>query len=1073
MLSAQVILPAYKDGRYWIARADTAVSLTPSITSLGNFDNKGFAVFEDDLKTGIIDSTGKVRFSSEQDSYYPWGNGLFVCREKENQVLLNAVNGDTLLPKMDESFKLNSVYLQYRVEKDTFLFFIPTSTTFPIGRGSNSTFKYFNSLLFRTQEGEMEFYSSDGKKVVLDSLDLRTPQLVTYFKEGQRYVVTRTHVFEIDSDISNLRVNESEMSYYDGQRAHLYDLENDREIVSVPYDRVRFMNSYDEGFYVIKDGKMGFLNTSLQEKISPKYDDIWKRNVGYFVENNNLQGLVDNSFKLRIPCELSYLYEDSSFIYTTNSIGMQGLYTHDFRAILRTQYLKIVINGYLIKAYTRDKLRILKLNKQFRIISDVILKNAVTAKQSAVKENHNYDKRLLPLGWFFIREAITDSIGIISEYKYKWGLKVEDSVIFKPRIMEPLFVPENPFVIATMGPHKFTLNNVKYSLFTSQRLISNISGKPVDKHRYLLFNRDDGFTKNYFRYATTKGYGIWRKNAEQEDVNYVSRYGKEYHRYAKSGKIEYSNSSKETLKFFEWLPITNFGNVKNPSDYNYLVGKYISITNGKWNFLDSAGHDLFEEPFVFANNFYRETAIVKKKTGWGVCKADSIIINCEYSSVARMNVFEDTVFLVKKNAQNFLFLDSALTQQAQGYGKIIKSKGDLSLLQSKEGNAVFYQGEQISDKLRNARILQDNYWILKRKKEYLILNKSGEEILNSLLKPRQVINGEFFLVEFKGKRGIINSNGDTIVPFSIAKLQTFEYYNLVKSREGMFLYDLNFNLLRKIKVKDKIIPNSHTNTYCLIRKKVIKEFDETNEVFRKTKNPDASAITNYSYNFFYGRKLLIQDTITLFLNKNQSIDIQKGGVLQLKTGKVKSVFYKESLSAPMYSLNQKNIRYIGEGAVTFKTKTERIILRGESEIRLSRESIIEGGFQEGFCLIKEGKRFSYLNDKLEVMVTKRFVQAKPFENGRACVKIGNGWTMISKTGTLLSYPSFASISSVSENLFKTRKLPTYGLFDSHGKEIVPCKYEKLKVINANLIQVMLNGQMGYFNIKGEEIFPIR
>lgn len=49
----------------------------------------------------------------------------------------------------------------------------------------------------------------------------------------------------------------------------------------------------------------------------------------------------------------------------------------------------------------------------------------------------------------------------------------------------------------------------------------------------------------------------------------------------------------------------------------------------------------------------------------------------------------------------------------------------------------------------------------------------------------------------------------------------------------------------------------------------------------------------------------------------------------------------------------------------------------------------------------------------------------------------------------------------------------YGLINTNGEEIVPCKYDYVSYFHENMVEVRLNGKYGFFDIHGKEVVPCK
>lgn len=66
-------------------------------------------------------------------------------------------------------------------------------------------------------------------------------------------------------------------------------------------------------------------------------------------------------------------------------------------------------------------------------------------------------------------------------------------------------------------------------------------------------------------------------------------------------------------------------------------------------------------------------------------------------------------------------------------------------------------------------------------------------------------------------------------------------------------------------------------------------------------------------------------------------------------------------------------------------------------------------------------------------------------------------------------PGFEKIKPLSKTIFSTNGQPLFGLFDSHGNELISVEFQQLNFLRNNIIQGRKDGDIFYFNLNGEPI----
>ena len=87
------------------------------------------------------------------------------------------------------------------------------------------------------------------------------------------------------------------------------------------------------------------------------------------------------------------------------------------------------------------------------------------------------------------------------------------------------------------------------------------------------------------------------------------------------------------------------------------------------------------------------------------------------------------------------------------------------------------------------------------------------------------------------------------------------------------------------------------------------------------------------------------------------------------------------------------------------------------------------------------------------------------------VKINKKWGLINSNGKLVTDPAYDAIGEFSNGLAVMQKNGLVGVFDESPKEIVPARYEDVKVLTKEMISVREKGSWKVVNITGKLILP--
>jgi hypothetical protein len=348
-------------------------------------------------------------------------------------------------------------------------------------------------------------------------------------------------------------------------------------------------------------------------------------------------------------------------------LGYRGLISvKSQKEILPAIYDKLSIQAYVIKAWANGRLHVIELDPDHSIKNKIILDNAVTIYQkgnSVLSRSHStFDSRLLSIGWVYDTVSVFDNKNNWKNTRYIWGIKNEkDSLIQKKTLQTPLYIDKADFSLVPIGKSKLNYmnincnnqNNKDNNLYNTFNIINYKTGKKNQMYSIFDFDSLDFQHYSFARFSHQNGYGIINSNGDIMSVSYVEANDCDYIRYCISNGYEFAKPNDK-----EAVQINN--RLLKPNRYLYYCQSNVKFKEGSWNFLNKEGDSLFTEPFQFAQNFYKKTAIVKGKKGWGVVSKDSIIIPMIYTSVDRLAFFSDTIFKVQVQHKSSIYLDSNL-----------------------------------------------------------------------------------------------------------------------------------------------------------------------------------------------------------------------------------------------------------------------------------------------------------------------------------------------------------------------------------------------------------------------------
>ena len=1068
------ILPGYKNGSWWIISDGKTISLSASITHLGNFDSLSrTAEFIENNHYGILNSEGELVLEPRFTSIHALGKGLFECSDSSATVVLDVSNNEILFRNVNEIVALNDAYLLIR-QNDSIktLFYLEKRISFSFKDSSVILYAQWNTIYLKENDSVNVFYTPEGNKFEVPAKDVQFYHDKLVYTLGDETTLITAKFNRKFLKNPQIQITGKYVSFYENGMANLLNPETGVIEKSVPFEQI--VPTYFGGYFVTKNGKTGWMNEAGEMKIPVAYDRIYKSGKDYIVSNGELSGQYNEDYKLVVPVAFYSFYLQGNFLRTHSVLGNQGVYSLVLnRTILEPIYSKIEFNGSLIKGYYKNNIRILELSEQHYIKSDIILENAITVKQSTFSPHdaaHSFDKRLLSLGWFFEKVPTHDASGNPVSYSYSWGLKTpSDSILIKPVLKSPLFIPNQRFSLVKVK-EKVTKGNMQVAPEYKMRDYS--TGKILQNFSIIGLDTIDCSFRQYARMYTSEGYRVLLPNDSIKTVSYVGhQYGK-YVPYCIGGKVETSkDGGDDYIEKSNYLVYGTFNNTQLTGfSWNPNENKFQKFTDAKWNYLDSSGNDLFAEPFEFAQEFLNRRAIVKKAGSWGVISEDSVIIPFKFAEIKRIPQLGDSIFLVKQNQVGKEVLNENAKSLDLGKVGSIKYNGNLTVV-TKGSEQLVYRNNQLENSTSSSILLLGNdEYAVSEKKEYKIIDGAGKEVGISAFKPDKIIGDQLLIIEDKSKVGLATIHGDTI--FSPNK-QTFEQvgtFIIKRSKSSNAILDLKGKTILMISGEYPFFVDPVSATIAVLKDTKAQIFDKAGKSIRKLKLSSMHPITDYYAGCFFSKSLIQSLEQELILGKEHFYSVFSNGHFAVFSSNHHIDMYKDGLHNKLFSCEAKRITEIGSGIFAYPTRGGLTIRKDRIEKQFPSNTFVEEKFQDQFCLLRTNNSYFFINESFENPFHRTFLDATPFQQGLASIKISSGWTILSASGIQKTYPSFSKITQLGNGLFETLKKPIYGIIDHNGQEIIPCTYEKIEFLSPGIFKVIKQGEIGYYDRNGRVIF---
>jgi hypothetical protein len=160
-----------------------------------------------------------------------------------------------------------------------------------------------------------------------------------------------------------------------------------------------------------------------------------------------------------------------------------------------------------------------------------------------------------------------------------------------------------------------------------------------------------------------------------------------------------------------------------------------------------------------------------------------------------------------------------------------------------------------------------------------------------------------------------------------------------------------------------------------------------------------------------------------------------------------------------------------EGMILFRHHSKYGFMDLKGNVTIPAEYDDAFTFHEGLAAVSEKHKFGYINTKGEWIIQPNFDDAKSFIHKRAIVAVGGGYGVIDHNGNWLIQPVNQALNEAGEGYYQTRRNLSWGLIDSTGKEIIPCKYGQIGDIFHHQVIVQNGANCGVCNLNYKFMIP--
>ncbi len=1071
-LFGQQALTDNQNGQWSIVLNGQRTALPLEMHELGNFDEVGLTYFMRHEKYGIINEQGEIVLQEEYSSLKQLGGGYYIVLEKGHQVLLNWASDKLVVREIENYKELQKNWFRVALDSTDLIVNFVGRKEMPFPWKAVIAEADFNHL-YCTFDTVSRLFDAVGNEISLGTnIPIFAQNYLLIDTETLKKVVYKDHEIVLPIDAKEIEVRETEIMYSQSGKSTIVAASNGKPLLTLPFEDVEYLN---DGYLMIsKDRKLGIANKQGKILIQPNYASITPQGNLFLVRKPTGAGVLDGQGNELVPCEFDYVNIYRHFFKTHNSLQLEGLVSRvTKRTLLPCVYSRVTINDSTVRAWSNDFLRIINLDSTHRIVNDIVLSNVTSLVHTDATRDRSVDARLFPLGWFKTTVMSYDSLGFMIGERDAWGLKDDnDSVLISPRYPEPKFVLQADFSLVNHGPKQTVpFNNSTTTQLQLKSVISHRTGKRLIPEQLYSLDTLDLLTRSYCRFLSSKGHGFLLADNSILRADYLDGYDTRYVRYCTAENKEIFPAEKgefDRLKL-PTLDLNDHPSYSVDANINRKNYPYFRFEGAKWNFLDTNGRNVFSEPFDFAEPYANEIALVMKEGKWGVVRADSFVISPRFSSIKRSPV-SDTLLVVKSSKNVERFLDTNGRLMTNGMTRMQANKGVISQIETKGIKSVMTADyTTISGESTYQKLLENGIFFTKEDKEFVVYNQDGTMLGAFKEKPEEVWWEKYVLMPAGSKMWLLSMDNDTLLPSAYKEIKQLGNYIFAKDGSRNILFDSDLKRIADVKNADVMV-DPITGNYAVVQSDFATIFSPNKEKIMRFAGSDFEYFHNdYLISFEKQLHVVSAEKELIFDFTPTSIKVMgENGYFVTDDDKV-GHYFNANWEEIDLGVTLRRPKYVGEGLAISKTGKYTVLFGGDVFVKFPEDWSHDGTYENGFLLMRNKDSSQFVNTQGVNQFQRIYSDARPFNGKYATVKENDGWTLINGAGNFQILPGFDEISPLGTNVFSTKALPEYGLYDALGNELIPVQYNQLNFLRNGIIQGRKNGEIFYFDLSGKPI----
>lgn len=1077
----EIPLIRFRDQHFWIQDGNSKVQLPSTYEFVLPFQNPDYSFYIKNGKKGIIGNKGQEYTAAKYDKIEHLGQGFFSFFSDS----IYTANIYTKELYVGRATKKNEYWVVISHPDSSFFLNLKTGKTVsqkPNQRTYNTFLveHYRDSLI-----NKITLTDSTGRRKEITGIEEQIVQNDTLFlftQGDKKVVLTPSQIFQFTT---RAKINFKSALNYTFSVSHnglvkLYSIYSKDPLYEMEGEELEFDDN-PRYLQIKRKGKWGLIDYDRNWVMECKYDAI-EVNKDYIVGANiNRSGeILRLSDRKKFPFPYDQIYPGTAF-HTVSYAGLYGVCdTSRFKEILPPLYAQVQTFDTLLVGITTESQRRMGIDSSLQVIYDITVPKF---KEFRTKPRKDHDPRLDAQGWFYVENEVLDREGFLTGTRRTYGL-VNDTgaMLLKPTLVTPRFLFGRNYVLFEAGSSNVSDGSKSY--VAKEFGLGFLDGKLNSGAGIYSIKQEDIFKNEYIRFRSNTKPGIITMDGKLVYFDLIDFLPERLPRVCFDTKDykKINNPTKTSLVSVESINTGIPGIIQEKTSTTFINYSYydkpVEYEGGKWNFLADDGSLLFEENLEFTFPFSQGRSIAKSNGKWGVLSDTGFVIPPIYNDINRLFTFREgtlsmsdaelaNIFIVTKSTNKPVLRDINFRELNVDFDRVVSKDEDLLLVE--KNGSVFLLNEKLDvldDEAEKTNFIGNGMYFKKDEEGYSVYDLNGTfQCGTQDYRPYKMIFDAYVLCKLKGKYFLFNIAGDSICQSKSKRFQITAETAFVSDGKKFHILLKDGTVITSQKNLE-LIADNEGKFYGTIEGGKVKVFNTKGERISSVK-------TNADPYLVNGRLIYKEDKWkVLNLIDGQTEEMQD----ELSEVEIFDQYYhliKFKNKKQLLYDNKWNeiplgkrfrIKYWEEGVLLLTGQNQSYLYANNEMIELPSSWKIIGASHFGKIIAEENGRQFYINQKGELLFGKTFLQCTEFNGEAAAVNSYSGWTLINEKGDYLHYPSFGEIVNATENTFIETKRTTFGLYDENGLELLEPIYQRIDLIEKDLLVCLLDGYIVYFHL---------